>query len=475
MTSRKLNLYFKTIAFFMDIIVINLAFFLAYWLRFHSGIIALNKGIPPLTLYSQAFGIITLISLIVFKISDLYELKDNFRLEEFPQVLQAVTLTAIAVMAVTFLYRQFTFSRIVIFLGWFLNIVLISGWRFGFYRLRGYLRTKIHDFRRVLIVGTGQLALELYQASQTGNNQNFQILGLINTAKDERKDWPEFKGVSVYNGIDSTVNAIEELKINEIVMTTLPEDRSQMLGIIIECERRNVAFKIIPDILEIITTRGQIDQYLGLPVLSLKPIQLSGFNIIIKRVFDIIISSLVLIAIAVLLLIIALLIKLDSPGPVFYKHQRMGFKGRKFDFLKFRSMVRDADDRLKEVLHMNDRSGPVFKMYNDPRITKIGKFLRHYSLDELPQFINVLKGDMSIVGPRPQVLWEAALYDEWAKRRLMVLPGITGLWQVSGRSNLSYEEMIKLDIYYIENWSLWLDIEIMLQTIPTILFAKGAY
>jgi exopolysaccharide biosynthesis polyprenyl glycosylphosphotransferase len=353
--------------------------------------------------------------------------------------------------------------------------MLVSGWRFGFYRLRKYLRAKIHDFRRVLIVGTGKLALELYQAGQSDENQNFQILGLINCAKDERKDWPEFKGVRVYNGIDSTISAMEELKINQIVMTTLPEVRSQMLDIIIECERRNIEFKIIPDILEIITTRSQIDQYLGLPVLSLKPIQLSGFNVIFKRIFDIILSFLVLIVIAIPLLIIALLIKLDSPGPVFYKHQRMGYKGRKFNFLKFRSMVQDADDKLKEVIHMNDRQGPVFKMKNDPRITKIGKFLRHYSLDELPQFINVLKGDMSIVGPRPQVLWEAALYDEWAKRRLMVLPGITGLWQVSGRSNLSFEEMIKLDIYYIENWSLWLDIEIILQTVPTVLFAKGAY
>jgi len=459
----------------MDIIVINLAFFLAYWLRFYSGIMVADKGIPPLTLYSQAFGIITLISLIVFKISDLYDLKDNFRLEEFPRILQAATLTAIAVMAVTFLYRQFTFSRIVIFFGWFLNILLVSSWRYCFYCLRRYLRNKMHDFSRVLVVGTGKLALELYQAGQSVENPNFQILGLINSDKVEPQDSPEFKDVKVYNGIDSIKTALDELNINEVVMTTLPEDRNQMLNIILECERRAVEFKIIPDILEIITTRGQIDQYLGLPVLSLKPIQLTGFNLIIKRVFDIIISSLVLIFIAIPLLIIALLIKLDSPGPVFYKHQRVGHKGTKFNFLKFRSMVQDADARLKDVLHMNDRGGKVFKMFNDPRITKIGKFLRHYSLDELPQFINVLKGDMSIVGPRPQVLWEAELYDEWAKRRLMVLPGITGLWQVSGRSNLSYEEMIKLDIYYIENWSLWLDIEIMLQTIPTILFAKGAY
>lgn len=475
MQNKRISIYLKIMALLIDGIIIYLAFYLAYWLRFYSGYMIPDKGIPFLSLYTPAFGVITLVSLLVFKINGLYILKDRFSLDEFPDILKAVTISAVIVMAVTFLYRQFTFSRIVLVMGWLSNIILISLWRFGFSRFRQYLKFKLGGIKRVLIVGTGKLALELYQAGQSGKNPNFQILGLINCAKDEHKDWPEFKGVSVYNGIDSTVAAMEELKINEVVMTTLPEARSQMLDIIIECERKSVEFKIIPDILEIITTRSQIDQYLGLPVLSLKPIQLSGFNVIIKRVFDIIISSIVLIIIAIPLLIIALLIKLDSPGPVFYKHKRMGYKGQELDFLKFRSMGQDADDKLKEILHMNDRQGPVFKMKNDPRITKIGKFLRHYSLDELPQFINVLKGDMSIVGPRPQVLWEAALYDEWAKRRLMVLPGITGLWQVSGRSNLSYEEMIKLDIYYIENWSLWLDIEILLQTVPTVLFARGAY
>ncbi len=172
---------------------------------------------------------------------------------------------------------------------------------------------------------------------------------------------------------------------------------------------------------------------------------------------------------------VAVLIKIDSKGPILYRHKRVGYRGKQFDFYKFRTMVSDADKLLEVFKDKSERKGPVFKMANDPRITGIGKLLRRYSLDEIPQLINVLKGNMSLVGPRPQVLWEAAAYDDWAKRRLRVLPGITGLWQVSGRASLSYEEMIELDIYYIENWSPGLDLKIIFKTLPAILSKKGAY
>ncbi|MDD5491387.1 MAG: sugar transferase [bacterium] len=475
MQNKRIPIYLKILALLMDSIMINLAFYLAFWLRFYSGYMIPDKGIPDLALYTPAFGIITLVSLLVYKITGLYILKDRFSLDEFPDILKAVTISAIIVMAVTFVYRQFTFSRIVLFMGWLINIVLMSLWRFGFSRFRKYLKYKLGGVKRVLIVGAGRLAKEIYQIIQGDQQTKYKIVGLINYPKIERKDWDEFKNISIFEDIKNLGEIIQKLQINEIIMTKIPEASGQMLDIITQAEKTGVEFKIIPDVLGLITTRSTLDNIFGLPVLTLKKIQLRGINALIKRVLDIIIAITILAVIALPILIIAVIIKLDSPGPIFYRQTRMGYKERKFMFLKFRSMVADADDRLKEVIHMNERQGPVFKMKNDPRITKFGKFIRHYSLDELPQFINVLKGDMSIVGPRPQVLWEASHYDEWAKRRLMVLPGITGLWQVSGRSNLSYEEMIKLDIYYIENWSLWLDIEIILQTVPTVLFAKGAY
>lgn len=472
---KRAQIFLKIVAFFIDMVLIHTAFYVAYWIRFSSGIMLVEKGIPSLSAYIPAFGVITFICILVFKFSNLYTLPYKFSLEEFPAILRAVTISAIIVMALTFIYRQFTFSRIVIFLGWLLNLVFISLWRYLFNMLRRRFQHLLQEKKRVLIVGAGKVAKEIADGACLSGRQDYQIVGLINYPKMERKEWYDFKNIKIYDRLEDLPLAIGELNCNEVIMTKLPESQGPLLQLITLCEKKDIEFKIIPDMLELVTTRSRIDYVFGLPVLSLKKIQLTGINFFIKRLADIFVALIVLGICALPIMAIALVIRIDSRGTVFYRQPRMGYKGRKFIFLKFRSMVQDADDHLKDVIHLNERQGPVFKMKNDPRITRVGKFIRRYSLDELPQFINVLKGEMSIVGPRPQVLWEAAHYDEWAKRRLMVLPGITGLWQVSGRSNLSYEEMIKLDIYYMENWSLWLDIDILLRTVPTVLFARGAY
>lgn len=472
---KRVHVFLKVITFFVDIVLIYTAFYVAYWIRFAAGVIPVDKGIPSLSVYMPAFGVITFICILVFKFSNLYTLPSKFSLEEFPAILRAVTISAIIVMALTFIYRQFSFSRVVIFLGWLLNLFFISLWRYLFNMLRRRFQHLLQEKKRVLIVGAGKVAKEIAASACQSCGQSYQIVGLINYPKMERKEWNDFKSLKIYERLEDLPKAIGELNCNEVIMTKLPESQGPLLRLITLCEKKDIEFKIIPDMLELVTTRSRIDYVFGLPVLSLKRIQLTGTNFFMKRLVDIFVALSVLTICALPIVAIALAIKIDSLGTVFYRQPRMGYKGKKFVFLKFRSMVQDADDRLKDVIHLNERQGPVFKMKNDPRITRVGKFIRRYSLDELPQFINVLKGDMSIVGPRPQVLWEAAHYDEWAKRRLMVLPGITGLWQVSGRSNLSYEEMIKLDIYYMENWSLWLDIDILLRTIPTVLFARGAY
>ncbi len=215
------------------------------------------------------------------------------------------------------------------------------------------------------------------------------------------------------------------------------------------------------------------DSYFGMPVLELRHPLFEPTNYYIKRVFDITISMFLLIMLAPLLIAVMILIKIGSPGPVIYSHMRKGYRGRDFPFYKFRSMVQNADHLLKKLIKYNERSGQAFKMKNDPRVTYIGKFIRKYSIDELPQLFNVLRGDMSLVGPRPQVLWETD-YDDTARRRLNILPGVTGLWQVSGRSDLSYEEMIQLDIYYLENWTPGFDLKILLRTVPVVVLKKGA-
>jgi exopolysaccharide biosynthesis polyprenyl glycosylphosphotransferase len=275
--------------------------------------------------------------------------------------------------------------------------------------------------------------------------------------------------------IDKAKEIANERNVNQIILTHQAWDENTLLKFYDWCENTQISLKFIPDIVHICRGEIVIDSSLDLPIFQLKPVSLRGFNFYFKRIVDLVISIIILSVIWPILFAIAILIKLDSPGPFLYQHKRMGYRGKTFNFYKFRTMVTDADKLLEQFKNKSERKGPVFKMSNDPRVTKLGKMLRRFSIDEIPQLLNVLKGNMSLVGPRPQVLWEAAAYDDWARRRLRILPGITGLWQVSGRASLSYEEMIELDIYYIENWTLGMDIEILIKTLPAVFSKKGAY
>jgi exopolysaccharide biosynthesis polyprenyl glycosylphosphotransferase len=213
----------------------------------------------------------------------------------------------------------------------------------------------------------------------------------------------------------------------------------------------------------------------GIPMLTPSNTQLSPWARLFKRLLDVFGSAIALLVLSPLLAVIAVAIRLDSPGPVIFSQPRVGRAGRLFEVYKFRTMVKDADRMKDQIRHLNEAQGPIFKIRNDPRITRVGRFLRRTSLDELPQFWNTLRGDMSLVGPRPALPDEVADYADWHRRRLATAPGITGLWQVSGRSDLPFEEMVLLDIYYIENWSPLLDLSILLRTVPRVLAGSGAY
>jgi exopolysaccharide biosynthesis polyprenyl glycosylphosphotransferase len=241
------------------------------------------------------------------------------------------------------------------------------------------------------------------------------------------------------------------------------------------CEDAGVPFKVIPDLMELRMGEIVFDDSLGLPSFSLRPATLAGSTYLYKRVFDVILSVAAISGLIVPFAFLAFLIRMDSPGPILFRQRRVGLRGRPFGFLKFRSMVEDAERRLDSLKDRNERTGPVFKIKDDPRVTRVGRWLRKLSLDEFPQLLNVLRGEMSLVGPRPQLPAEIAEAGEIAKRRMNVLPGITGLWQVSGRARLSYEQMVELDTYYIEHWSPGLDLTILVKTLPAVLGGRGAY
>jgi exopolysaccharide biosynthesis polyprenyl glycosylphosphotransferase len=376
--------------------------------------------------------------------------------DELVLVMKGVILCALLTTAMTFAYRSADYSRLVIGLWATYSVLLVYGLRecdkFVFRKLTEHAAGPRH----VLVIGKGKAADLIRDLSA---KQPFLRTSYMESL-------PDTQAVDHY---------CETHRISEVLLIQGSVPPETILETAKFCELHGLECKILPDLLEM--RRGEIvlDGFCGLPTFSIRSASLYGADYFLKRSFDIVGSLLVLMALFLPLLLISLFIRLDSSGPALFSQERMGFLGRKFKLYKFRTMITDADSHIEKLKHLSDRSGPVFKMKNDPRVTRIGKWLRRISLDEIPQILNVLKGDMSLVGPRPQVLWEAAHYDDHAKKRLRVKPGITGLWQVSGRAALSYEEMIDLDVFYLENWSLGLDLKILLRTLPAVFTKEGAY
>ena len=233
--------------------------------------------------------------------------------------------------------------------------------------------------------------------------------------------------------------------------------------------------RIAPTTAELLTQRAEYVAGQGVPLFELRPPVVAGLDWALKRAFDLVVSILLVALGSPVWLLIALAVKLDSPGPVFYRDRRVGLGEREFGMFKFRSMYVDASARQGALETENEASGPLFKIRNDPRVTRTGAFLRKYSLDEIPQVLNVLRGEMSLVGPRPLPIRDYVQLEDWHRKRYLVLPGMTGLWQVSGRIALSFDDLVRLDFYYLENWSIWLDISILAKTLPAVLARRGAY
>jgi len=245
--------------------------------------------------------------------------------------------------------------------------------------------------------------------------------------------------------------------------------------IVMACEEEGIRLRFMADIFNVQVARISLSQVQGIPLLTMEPVAQDPQQLLAKRVFDLTLTVLALPLLIPIFLVVALAIKLDSAGPVFFVQKRVGLRKRLFPMFKFRSMYIDAEERLQELEHLNEADGPIFKIQDDPRVTKVGRFIRKTSIDELPQLINVLRGEMSLVGPRPMSQRDVKLFDRGVQRkRFSVQPGLTCLWQVSGRSNLSFEKWLELDLEYIANWSFWLDIKILFRTIPAVLKFNGA-
>jgi exopolysaccharide biosynthesis polyprenyl glycosylphosphotransferase len=275
---------------------------------------------------------------------------------------------------------------------------------------------------------------------------------------------------------DELKKILIEKRVGRVILADPTISEELMLELIYECRKENAVFELLPHFQELLKGRAELSRVGNFNLLAIRDVALKEWQRVVKRAMDITISILVILALLPFFLIVALLIKLTSPGPVFYKQVRVGRNGRRFFMYKFRSMYEDADSRVDELLKKYQvASLALIKFKHDPRVTPIGRFLRKYSIDEFPQLINVLKGEMSLVGPRPPLVREVEMYEKWQLKRVDVVPGMTGLWQISGRSDTTFEEMVKLDLEYISNWSIWLDIKILLATPIVVLKGKGAY
>ncbi len=353
-----------------------------------------------------------------------------------------------------------------------LLVAIALGLRRFIYRMLLYRRfDRGLDTRNVLIVGTGPEAQALRHHLDSIRHLGYTFKGFIELpGSDSRAPLPPG---DVVGTLDSLFQNARKQFIDEIFFTT-PCERSIVQDVLEQARVHGVDLRVVPDMYDAVAWNSPIEYIGQFPTMPLHRGEVPELGLFFKRVFDTVFSVLALIVMSPLLVAVAIAIKLDSPGPVFYTSERIGKKGVVFRCIKFRTMVRDADTRRAEIMHMNERDDVLFKISNDPRITRLGRFLRKYSLDELPQFFNVLVGDMSIVGPRPPLAGEVRKYDLSHLRRLDVTPGITGLWQVQGRQDPSFASYVSLDVTYIDNWSIWLDFKIILRTIAVVFAGTGS-
>jgi exopolysaccharide biosynthesis polyprenyl glycosylphosphotransferase len=324
---------------------------------------------------------------------------------------------------------------------------------------------------RTLVVGDNTVGRMIMQALAGRPHLGYDIAGFL--ATDGDSDFGRFRRLGTHDELE---RVIHQERIAHVVIALPSASHEAIMRIVNHCRRDGVQFRFVPDLYEVSLGRLDIDTVSGIPLMGMKEHGIQGLNFFAKRVIDVVISLAVLIAFSWFFVPLALLIWIEDRGASpLYGQVRVGRGGRPFTMQKFRSMRPGADQQLAELLKHNEAEGPIFKMRDDPRRTRIGGFIRRWSIDELPQLWNVVKGDMSLVGPRPATPREVAQYEEWELHRLDTLPGITGLWQVSGRSELGFPEQVLMDITYTENWSIGLDLRILLRTIPAVLSGKGAF
>lgn len=431
------------------------------WNELHSSI----AKIPVLADYALLIGIIfTIYTAMLYQQGMFKRNRDIRMIDDTISAIKAVSTSFLIALGIAFFLKtSIVYSRVLI-----LMLAILMVFIFLLSRImRNYAQVLLHRSRRynknVLIIGAGKVGIQI--RNHVMANTSCHFVGFL----DDYKNSDQVLG---------TIQNIEQLiarhKVQEIYIT-IPSEKNIINELITSIRKYDIQIKIIPELFELVTSSISFDQAYDYPCIEIVKTPLRGLNLFLKRAADIILSLLGIIMISPILMIVALFIKFDSKGPVFIHQKRIGKNGAPFHMHKFRSMVNNAEELKEQLEKYNEADGPAFKMKNDPRITRVGRFIRKFSIDELPQLFNVLKGEMSLIGPRPPLPNEVEQYSDFQWRRLDIRPGITGLWQVSGRSDINFDEWVKLDLYYIEKWSISLELKILIKTIPVVLKGEGAY
>ena len=492
----KSRIFELVIIILLDAALVEVAFLLAYYLRYHvlfnnSGLLhALRRNLSelgstphlnphikdvfaPLSSFTSLEVGIVVGLIAIFAIRGLYKIRRTgtwFR--------QTWTIASSATMGLAFLITYyFVFeppsnSRLLVPFVWAMAIVVLCLGRLIISAVMGILYRIGLGETRLLVVGSGRLGKMIMQHIAANPNLGYSLVGFLHDIDAPPRDFGRFKMLGTLEDLSMVIRSMQ---VDEVIIALPAHMHQQCIRTVRLCERLGASFKLVPDLYELRLSRIDMEAVEGIPLIGIKGVSLNSLQRAITRIVDILVAILLIIIGSPLCLCIALAIRLNSPGEVIYRSTRIGLNGKPFRVYKFRSMYQDSDRLKAALLTYNEAQGPLFKIRDDPRVTPIGRFLRRTSFDEVPQLINVIRGEMSLVGPRPPLPNEVAQYEEWQKERLAIKPGMTGLWQVRGRSDISFDEGVLMDLYYIENWSLRLYFQILFRTIPVVLLGRGAY
>jgi exopolysaccharide biosynthesis polyprenyl glycosylphosphotransferase len=404
-----------------------------------------------------------LVTVLLFARSGLY--RDRAQRPGFSRVIASLFQVTLVVLLYA-VVEGYDFSSYWVFYGSLLfALVYVSALRFGFERVSGWLLRAAGYRRRAVLVGSGSQIEAVAHALR--DSSEIEPFGFVSRQRQPSNGLRDFGSLS---GLERHLDAVDEVLIAD---PDFPQEDA--VELVDRCHRRGVRVRVAPSTMEILMDRVEFVPGQALPLFELKPPVFEGVDFALKRSFDLVGAALLLVLLAPLLGLVAAAIKLTSRGPVLYGSVRPGIGGRSFRCLKFRTMVHGAERLQDELERANEKDGALFKIREDPRITRVGRFLRRWSLDELPQLLCVLRGEMSLVGPRPLPQRDYERLEDWHRKRYLVLPGITGLWQISGRSELDFDELVRLDFLYLERWSVFLDLSILLKTVPAVFRAHGAW